>query len=78
VGRPPSLAESWSVSKDGLVYEFVLRKGVRFHNGDPVTGEDVKFSLERYKGAAAGTLKARVAGVEVVDPGRVRIRLKQA
>src|SRR5262245_53657715 len=33
----PSLAESWSVSADGLVYEFVLRKGVRFHNGDLVT-----------------------------------------
>src|ERR671924_1758692 len=62
----PSLAESWTVSKDGRVYEFVLRKGVRFHNGDPVTAEDVKFSLERYKGAAASTLKEKVAGVEVV------------
>src|SRR4029453_4901289 len=37
----PSLAESWSMSPDGLVYEFVLRKGVKFHNGDPVTGDDV-------------------------------------
>ena len=73
----PSLAESWTVSKDGRVYEFVLRKGVRFHNGDPVTAEDVKFSLERYKGAAASTLKEKVAGVEVVDSQRVRIRLKQ-
>src|SRR5881396_3006609 len=78
-GNPmaPSLAESWGASKDGLAYEFVLRKGVRFHNGDPVTAEDVKFSLERYRGGAASTLKARVAGVEVVDPQRVRIRLKQ-
>jgi ABC-type transport system substrate-binding protein len=33
----PSLAESWSASPDGLVYEFILRKGVKFHNGDPVT-----------------------------------------
>jgi peptide/nickel transport system substrate-binding protein len=41
----PSLAESWSVSPDGLVYEFVLRKGVRFHNGEPVTSEDAKFSF---------------------------------
>src|SRR5437773_7476394 len=61
----PSLAESWTASKDGLTYEFTLRKGVRFHNGDPVGAEDVKFSFERYKGAGAGTLKARVAAVEV-------------
>src|SRR6478736_6266259 len=40
----PSLAESWSASKDGLSYEFVLRKGVKFHNGDVMTAEDVKFS----------------------------------
>jgi peptide/nickel transport system substrate-binding protein len=74
----PSLAESWTVSKDGRAYEFVLRKGVKFHNGEPVTAEDVKFSFERYKGAAAGTLKEKIAGVDVVDAARVRIRLKQA
>src|SRR5437764_7781639 len=78
-GQPmaPSLAESWSMSKDGLAYEFVLRKGVKFHNGEPVTAQDVKFSLERYRGGGAATLKARVAGVDVVDAQRVRIRLKQ-
>src|SRR5438045_1459062 len=75
--KTPSLAESWTQSKDGLAYEFVLRKGVKFHNGEPVTAEDVKFSLERYKGGAASTLKARVAGVDVLDSLRVRIRLKQ-
>src|SRR5881296_418131 len=73
----PSLAESWSMSPDGLVYDFVLRKGVKFHNGDPVTAEDVKFSLERYRGASAKPLKASVAAVETPDPGRVRIRLKR-
>lgn len=46
----PSLAESWTVSKDGLTYDFVLRKNARFHNGEPVTAEDVKFSVDRYKG----------------------------
>src|SRR5207249_7303942 len=58
-GQPmaPSLAESWSMSADGLVYEFVLRRGAKFHNGDPVTAEDVKFSLERYRGVAQKTLK---------------------
>jgi peptide/nickel transport system substrate-binding protein len=78
-GNPmaPSLAESWSMARDGLSYEFVLRKGVKFHNGDPVSAEDVKFSLERYRGGGAGTLKERVAGIDVLDPLRVRIRLKQ-
>jgi peptide/nickel transport system substrate-binding protein len=72
----PSLAESWSQSKDGLTYEFVLRKGARFHNGEPVTAEDVKFSYDRYKGAAAKSLKDRVAAVEA-EAGRVRFRLKE-
>jgi peptide/nickel transport system substrate-binding protein len=79
-GNPaaPSLAESWSMSPDGLVYEFILRKGVKFHNGEPVTAEDVKFSLERYRGASHKALKERVAAVETPDPSRVRIRLKKA
>ena len=74
----PSLAESWSTSPDGLVYEFVLRKGARFHNGEPVTAEDVKFSFERYRGASNKPLKESVASIETPDPGRVRIRLKRA
>ncbi|MFI5374579.1 MAG: ABC transporter substrate-binding protein [Candidatus Rokuibacteriota bacterium] len=73
----PSLAESWTQSKDGLVYEFVLRKNVKFHNGDPVTAEDVKFSFDRYKGAAAKLLHDRVREVQIVDPGRVRFHLKE-
>ena len=73
----PSLAESWMQSKDGLTYEFVLRKGVKFHNGEPVTAADVKFSFERYKGAGAKLLKERVRDVQVVDPGRVRFVLKE-
>src|SRR3989442_10324200 len=73
----PSLAESWSVSPDGLTYEFVLRKGVRFHNGDPVTAEDAKFSFERYRGVSAKILKEKVAAIETPDPGRIWFRLKQ-
>jgi peptide/nickel transport system substrate-binding protein len=73
----PSLAESWNTSPDGLVYEFVLRKGVKFHNGDPVTSDDVKFSFERYRGISAKALKDRVGAIETPDPGRVRFRLKQ-
>src|SRR5213594_2543269 len=72
----PSLAESWSVSKDGLVYEFVLRQGARFHNGDPVTADDVKFSFERYRGVAAKLLKDHVRQVQVIDSQRVAFHLK--
>jgi peptide/nickel transport system substrate-binding protein len=74
----PSLAESWTASKDGLTYEFVIRKNARFHNGDPVTAEDVKFTFERYKGASAKLLKAKVKDVQVVAPTRVRFILKEA
>ncbi len=79
-GKPmaPSLAESWTQSKDGLTYDFVLRKNVRFHNGDLMTAEDVKYSFERYRGASAALLKGKVARVEVLDPHRVRFTLKQA
>src|SRR5215467_4371020 len=46
----PSLAESVTASEDGRAYDFVLREGVQFHNGDPVTSADVKFSFDRYRG----------------------------
>src|SRR2546426_10334483 len=72
-----SLAESWSVSKAGLTYDFVLRKGAKFHNGDPVTAEDVKFTFERYKGAAARVLKDKVKEVQVAATNRVRFVLKE-
>src|SRR6516162_5298517 len=72
----PSLAESWSASEDALTYEFVLRQGVKFHNGDPVTAEDVKFSFERYRGASRKLLHDRVA-VETPDATHIRFKLKQ-
>ena len=72
-----SLAESWTETTDGLTYEFKLRRGLKFHNGDPLTAEDVKFSFERYKGAGAKELNARVRLVETVDPLTVRFHLKE-
>jgi peptide/nickel transport system substrate-binding protein len=71
----PCVAESWKESPDGLVYEFKLREGLRFHNGDPVTAEDVKFSFLRYRGVSARLLHDRVKAVDVVDPHRVRFVL---
>ena len=71
----PCLAESWTESADGLVYEFKLREGLRFHNGDPFTAEDVKFSFLRYRGTSAKLLHERVRAVEIVDPYRIRFVL---
>jgi peptide/nickel transport system substrate-binding protein len=72
----PGLAESWQVSPDGRTYDFTLRKGAKFHNGEPVTATDVKFSFERYRGASAKALKERVAAVETPDATHVRFKLK--
>jgi peptide/nickel transport system substrate-binding protein len=78
-GNPmfPSLATQWSESPDGLSYEFELRQGVKFHNGDPFTAEDVQFSFERYKGTGAAELKTKVKAVEVIDPHHIRIQLHE-
>ena len=71
----PSLAESWKVSPDGRVYEFKLREGVKFHNGDPFTAEDVRFSFHRAKGAKV--LQEKVRDVEIAGPYRVRFHLHE-
>ena len=73
----PCLAESWTVSPDGLTYDFTLRSGVKFHNGETMTADDVKFSFDRYKGAANKLLKDKVRTVQIVDPLRVRFVLKE-
>jgi peptide/nickel transport system substrate-binding protein len=73
----PCLAESWSASEDGLAYDFVIRQGAKFHNGDPVTAEDVKSSYERYRGAAHDLMKNQVAAIETPDPRHVRFKMKK-
>jgi len=70
----PSLAESWTASADQKTYEFKLREGLKFHNGDPFTAEDVKFSFERIK---TKVLLDKVRQVEVAGPHRVRFHLKE-
>ncbi len=71
----PSLAESWTMSPDQRTYEFKLREGLKFHNGDPFTAEDVRFSFQRTKGAKI--LKEKVREIVVVDPHRIRFVLHE-
>ncbi len=71
----PCLATKWQESEDGLTYDFELRQGVKFHNGDPFTAADVQFSFERYKGAGAAELKKQVKAIEIVNPHHIRFVL---
>src|SRR5262247_2720595 len=70
----PSLAESWTVSPDGRNYDFRLREGLRFHNGDPFTAEDAKFSFHRAKGKI---IHDKVKEVTVLGPYRLRFTLHE-
>jgi peptide/nickel transport system substrate-binding protein len=81
--RPvPDLAESWTISPDGMTYTLKLRQGVRFHDGSPMTSRDVKASYDKIISPPAGVISMRkgayqvVEAVEAVDPHTVRFRLK--
>ncbi len=73
----PCLAESWNISPDFRVYEFKLCKGVKFHNGDILTAEDVVFSFWRYKAALAKFFHSKTEKVEAVNPNLVRFQFKE-
>jgi peptide/nickel transport system substrate-binding protein len=77
----PDLAESWTMSPDGTIWTFKLRKGVQFHKGfGELTAEDVKFSFERQINKTPGTRYGVnldvIKSIEVVDPHTVQIVLK--
>lgn len=75
----PALAESYTVSDDGLVYTFVLREGVTFASGNPVTAEDVRFSWTRLKNIKGNPsfYADPIASIEVVDDRTVRVTLSE-
>jgi len=73
----PCLAESWTVSPNAKVFEFKLRKGVKFHNGDLMTAEDVVFSFWRYKATHAKLIHDKTEKVEAVGPHLVRYHFKE-
>ena len=73
----PSLAERYEFAKDGKSATFWLREGIKFHNGEPVTPEDVRFSYENYRGALASAFKAKTEAVDIVDRRTVRFRFKE-
>ncbi|MEW6333048.1 MAG: ABC transporter substrate-binding protein, partial [Thermodesulfobacteriota bacterium] len=74
----PSLAESYTISPDAKVYEFRLRKGVKFHNGDPLTADDVVFSFGRYRGAQAKNIQGKIEKIEAINPLLFRIQFKES
>src|SRR3546814_14666740 len=76
----PELAVSYEQSDDGLTYTFKLRPDVKFHNGDPLTAEDVRFPWKRsndpqIKNPRAGIVPRNIEDVEVVDPPPVKVHL---
>lgn len=83
----PDLAERWEVSSDGREYTFFLRKGVQWHDGQPLTAADVKMSLDRVTGKldpkfrsprCGGLLLPMVEETTIVGDTAVKVRLKFA
>jgi peptide/nickel transport system substrate-binding protein len=72
-----ALAEKFTFAQDAKSATFVLRKGLKFHNGDPVTPQDVKFSYESYRGAKADVFKKKTDRVEIVDDRTVKLVFKE-
>ncbi len=78
----PGLAEKWEVSPDGLTFTFHLRPGVQFHDGTPLTAEDVKFSFdvirdERFKAAHRRPYYENFEGCTIIDPQTVQFKTRK-
>ena len=70
----PDLAESWTVAPDGMTYTFKIRSGVKFHDGSPLTSEDIKASYDRIINPPEGVVSIRKAYYSDLDASRRRIR----
>ena len=77
-----ALASDYTISEDGLVYTFTLRQGVKFHNGNVVTAEDVKYSLDRASGLLDGTplisSLSVLTSVDILDEKTVQVTVGSA
>jgi peptide/nickel transport system substrate-binding protein len=80
-GLQPAIADRWSVSPDGKTYTFHIRPGIKFSNGQPVTPEDIKFSLDRFANPKLNqVLSADAVGyqsTEIVNSSTVRVHLSE-
>ena len=74
----PALAERYEFAEDAKSATFRLRPGIKFHNGAPVTPEDVKWSYEHYRGAWAKVLHDKTDGVKIVNDHTLRFTFKEA
>lgn len=76
----PAISDTWTVAPDGLSYTFHIRDGAKFSNGDPVTADDVKASLDRFADPDIDTFASFATGYKsttVVDPQHVRVDLTE-
>ncbi len=77
-----AVASDYTISEDGLVYTFTLRENVKFHNGNVVTAEDVKYSLERVAGLLDGTplisTMSTIQSVDIIDEKTVQVTVEKA
>jgi len=80
----PSLAESWTISKDGMIFTFILRDGVKWHDGKPLTIEDVKFSFDaimhpknKYKTAHLRSFYENISEAKILAPNKIQFTAKK-
>ncbi|MEW6188149.1 MAG: ABC transporter substrate-binding protein [Thermodesulfobacteriota bacterium] len=76
----PSVAKSWKIAPDWSYIDLDIKPGIKFHNGDPLTAEDVKFSMEtnarpELKHVLGVAYKTHIKRIEILDPMKVRVHL---